>query len=568
MYEQYADDFKNYYDNFPDGKLFRISFDPLMKQMKVISLRQDLFNELREAFSVNNDAAFFTKQYGYSAPEKKYVINKFGYFAPGLIFEILNWFRTNYGSLNIVAISKKCLQYIADIMTPLKGMTNGKAFEIVNVAEETGRNDELRKIRAQKIAQGIPESQIKEHSFEYRDYQKKSVEALMFVGHGRGLIEIPTSGGKSFIISNFIWNLHKNVNSSFKVMIFVPNTQLVEQFYKDLIDYGYDSRCLAKFTGGMKKKERELNDVNTAKIIIANRQYVHKNKNALPKIDVLICDEVHQCNASSSAEFIANLEAKIKIGCSGTLPKTKYEMWSLLGMFAKVVYKENVVDLQDRGFISKLKITVLDIFHKEVGANRNYLFNLDTTRKYHPDEEGNSEVLFNDAYNAEIDFYQKRTDQLYAPVFDYLNKLDENILVLFDRIETGKSLFELAKLKTASKRAFYIDGQTDVSVREDVRKEFENSGNNILVGNVSILGTGINIKRLNHICFLISTKSFSRVIQSIGRTLRLHSLKSEAHLIDCVFNFKYSQKHYHERLKMYKDIYNKSKPDEILKFEI
>ena len=36
-----------------------------------------------------------------------------------------------------------------------------------------------------------------------------------------------------------------------------------------------------------------------------------------------------------------------------------------------------------------------------------------------------------------------------------------------------------------------------MSVREDVRKEFENSGNNILVGNVSILGTGINIKRLN-----------------------------------------------------------------------
>ena len=79
-----------------------------------------------------------------------------------------------------------------------------------------------------------------------------------------------------------------------------------------------------------------------------------------------------------------------------------------------------------------------------------------------------------------------------------------------------------------------------MSIREDIRKEFENSGNNILIGNVSILGTGINIKRLNHICFLISTKSFSRVIQSIGRTLRLHSLKDEAHLIDVAFNFKYS----------------------------
>lgn len=170
MFEEYADEFTNYYDNFPDGKLFRLSFDPLMKQMKVISIRQDLFNELREAFSVMNDAAFFTKQYGYSAPEKKYVINKFGYFAPGLVFEVLNWLRTNYGSLNIVAISKKCMRYIADFMMPLKGMLSGKTFGIANVAEDSGRNAELRKIRQAKIEQGVPEEQIRERPFEYRDY--------------------------------------------------------------------------------------------------------------------------------------------------------------------------------------------------------------------------------------------------------------------------------------------------------------------------------------------------------------------------------------------------------------
>lgn len=90
-------------------------------------------------------------------------------------------------------------------------------------------------------------------------------------GYGRGLIEIPTSGGKSFILANFIWNVHKLIDPSYKVMIFVPNVQLVSQFYKDLLDYGYDSRCLAKFCGSMSAKERKQHDLKNARIIIANR---------------------------------------------------------------------------------------------------------------------------------------------------------------------------------------------------------------------------------------------------------------------------------------------------------
>ena len=46
----------------------------------------------------------------------------------------------------------------------------------------------------------------------------------MFTGHGRGLIEIPTAGGKSFIIANFIWNIWKNIDRNAKALILVPNT--------------------------------------------------------------------------------------------------------------------------------------------------------------------------------------------------------------------------------------------------------------------------------------------------------------------------------------------------------
>lgn len=554
MYEQYSDKFKDIYDAVPVGKAFRLAFDSGLNQMRILSRDRSNVDEIVEAFSTANSSAFFTKQFGYAAQEKLYSINKFGYFSPGLVFDVLNWIKIHYGDLSFVAISKNCLNYINDILQPLKHILKDNKFEIVNLADENGRNNERK-------TQGLQE-------YVFRDYQKKSIEQLIFSGYGRGLIEVPTGGGKSFIISNFIWNLHKFVDNSLKVMIFVPNTQLVEQFYKDLIDYGYRKENLAKFCGALKAKERKQQDLANAKIIIANRQYVFKNKNLLPNIDVMVCDEVHSCTADSTLEYITRSTAKLKIGCSGTLPVDKYNYWKLIGAFGKVVYKEDVNDLQNRGFISKLKITLLDILDKKVENNRNYLFHLNANVKYHPDEFGNAEILFNDAYYSELDFYQKEYARIYEPVLKYLNSLDENILVLFDRIETGKGLFDITKELVLNKTAYYIDGSTEITLREDVRQQFEQNGNNILIGNVSILGTGINIKRLNHIVFLCNTKSNSRVIQSIGRTLRLHSSKQEAHLIDVCYNYKYSLKHYRERMQIYRNIYKKQQPDEVIRLEI
>ena len=555
--ELYADHFNDLYEALPNGKAFRITYDPVTRQLKMIAKSSSILEEIRNAFSADNPNAFIAKQYGYSVEKKVYQINKFGYFAPGLLFEVLKWIQMHYGDLSFLAISQKCKRYIADTLLPLKAALNGKTISIEdleNVSDATGRNK-----NAQLNGKPI---------YNIRDYQAKSILALIQNGFGRGMIEVPTSGGKSFIIANFIWNVNRMIDHNMKSLIFVPNTQLVEQFYKDLLDYGYAKSDLARFTGSLRAKEKKQQDLQTAKIVIANRQYLYKNWKELPMFDILICDEVHLANAKVSKEFIDSYPSKIKVGCSGTLPREKFHLWELQGMFGKVLYKISVTDLQDQGYVSKLKITLLDIVHKEIESNRHCLFNVNSLHKYHPDEFGNSEVLFNDAYNAEIEFYQKESMTIYAPVFKYLNTLDENILVLFDRIETGKNLFDLAKDLVQTKKAFYIDGSTEVSIREDVRQEFEKTGNNILVGNVSILGTGINIKRLKHIVFVASSKSFSRVIQSIGRILRLHSTKDEAHLIDIVMNTKYSQRHYAERLKYYKDVYNKKQPDETIKITI
>lgn len=552
-YEQYSDSFQTQLEVFPDNKLFRICVDPVVNALRLLCKRQDLFKEIQEAFSVDNPQAFFSQQYGFRGQTKLLAINKFGYFAPGLVFEVLKWIKMHYGDLQLVAISSKCQSYIQEVLTPLKSFV---FKDIANVSDDLGRNTELEREGKQR--------------YEFRDYQRNAVEALLVKGFGRGLIEIPTAGGKSFILANFIWNILKSVDRSFKSLILVPNIQLVQQFHKDLIDYGYDKRDLAMFTGSMSKREIAENNITKAKIVIANRQYLFKNAAKLPKFDVLVCDEVHQCTAQATNDFIEKCPAKVKIGCSGTLPKDKFQLWSLVGLIGRVVYKEEVTDLQDKGFISKLKITLLDILHKQVEGNRNYLFHTNAKIKYHPDEFGHSEIFFNDAYQAEMEFFKTRYEELYMPILNYLKKLPENVLVLFDSLEIGKNLFELAKeqLKLDKRGIYYIDGSQKVGIREGIRDAFEKEDGNILFAQTATFSTGVNIKRLTHIVFMFQSKSFSRIIQSIGRALRLHFSKKEAHVVDVKFNFKYSKKHYDERLKYYKEVYNKKQPDEVINIEI
>lgn len=201
------------------------------------------------------------------------------------------------------------MQYVSDFLTPLKNIIK-KRFQLSNISDDLGRNNELERLGKSTL--------------EYRNYQMASIEQLLFTGYGRGLIEVPTGAGKSFIIANFIWNMLKHVDRNTKSLILVPSTQLVQQFYTDLIDYGYDKRDIARFTGSLSKKEKAQNDIANAKIIVANRQYIFNNRQSLPHVDVLIADEAHTAVAESTRAFIESLDIKICIGCSGTLPRDQY----------------------------------------------------------------------------------------------------------------------------------------------------------------------------------------------------------------------------------------------------
>ena len=179
-------------------------------------------------------------------------------------------------------------------------------------------------------------------------------------------------------------------------------------------------------------------------------------------------------------------------------------------MFGRVVYRENPMDLQDGGFISKLRITVYSVFDRSVDADRNLLFHENSAVKYVAQDV--SGINFDDAARAEHEYFAKWYGDLYRPVLDKAAAMGGNTLVLFDKIDIGKSLFEKFRQLHPGKNAFYTDGQTKVQDREKIREDFEKDDGNVLFSNVQIMSTGVSIKRLHNVVFCFSSKSTTRVI--------------------------------------------------------
>ena len=73
----------------------------------------------------------------------------------------------------------------------------------------------------------------------------------------------------------------------------------------------------------------------------------------------------------------------------------------------------------------------------------------------------------------------------------------------------------------------------------------------IVVAMSKIFSTGINIPNLHNIIFASAGKAKIKIMQSIGRALRLHPTKKIATIFDIADNTRYALKHLKERKKLY-----------------
>jgi superfamily II DNA or RNA helicase len=97
-------------------------------------------------------------------------------------------------------------------------------------------------------------------------------------------------------------------------------------------------------------------------------------------------------------------------------------------------------------------------------------------------------------------------------------------------VEYLKSLYEI--LKEKYDRVYLIYGNIKPEKREEILKAVKETGG-ILVANIQIMGTGINITNVGNIVIATPFKSADVLaIQTIGRAIRLHPSKSMANIYD------------------------------------
>jgi superfamily II DNA or RNA helicase len=363
--------------------------------------------------------------------------------------------------------------------------------------------------------------------FSPRDYQEESVkEALK---NKSGIIVLPTSAGKTLVIALLVKSIQQQHNV--KTLILVPDIQLVAQTYSDFLEYGLKESEITKWTGSTTPNK-------DAKIIISNAQILLSEKqdlSLLKSIKLLIIDEVHKLRHGNKInKIIDQIPAVFRYGLTGTLPDNKIDQWNIFGKLGKVIYHKRSVELREKKFISDVNVGVIKLHYKNVP-----IFTRPTMQT--PTAGYEEEILF-----LQTNSFRNET------IGKIVVSADKNILVLVDRISHGELLYDFLKQKT-NKQIYFVQGSVDIEEREKIRNLMETQNDIVCVAISKIFSTGINIKNLHYIIFAAIGKAKIKIIQSIGRSLRLHSTKKTATILDIGDNLRYGNSHLMERLALYEN---------------
>jgi len=356
-------------------------------------------------------------------------------------------------------------------------------------------------------------------NYKHRYYGLETLDSALKQGYGTVLWA--TGAGKSLCQASLIENVWRCSGKGFKCLLIVPGLNLVSQLLENFEEYGVNF-TYSGWTGGVKGMKLQHTDV-----VICNTENFCKkfseNLKWIKKVDLLLVDECHKINFSSTvSKLIQKINTPHKFGFTGTLPKDKIDYWKVIGTFGPIIYEKNSKELREEGFLSNVEIRIVKINHAD-SRNMNYRQELR---------------------------YIYTSPRRHTLVRNLVRKLNGNVLIIVNHTEHGLDTLDMMS-SISDKKCFFINGEVPVEERMKIISEMEENSNIVTVANSTCFSTGINIKNLPYIIFLSGGKSFIRIVQSIGRGLRLHPSKNKLTLFDICDNLKYSMEHVEERKIFY-----------------
>jgi len=393
----------------------------------------------------------------------------------------------------------------------------------------------------------------KKNPLSYRGYQVRAIrEALQ---KNRLTLLSPTSSGKSLLIYTLMrLFMQKKSIAGKKVLIVVPTTALVEQMTADFRDYSFKNGF------DVAKSVHKIYDydgvtLNTDKpVIVSTWQSLYRLKPEwFKQFGVVFVDEVHGAKADSLRTIMENLvDCKYRFGLTGTLDDVEMHELTIQGLFGDIVRVEHTWKMMERGEVAKLDIEMLFLRHPTTDSKALTALKKPLKKPLKPAQK----------YKAEMDFLCGHTKRNLF-IKNLSLKFGKNILVLFQYVDKhGKILHDLIERDAKTgRKVFLVYGGTETEQREQIRHIVEEETDAIIIASYGTFSTGISIKNIHGIVFASPSKSKIRVLQSIGRGLRMSDTKDSVTLFDLVDDLShagdenYTLQHGMERI----DIYSKER---------
>lgn len=378
-----------------------------------------------------------------------------------------------------------------------------------------------------------------------RDYQIEA--AWKIIKYRYSISEIATSSGKT-LISFMIFAYLKQKGMIRKFLMIVPNTNLVFQGNDDFIDYGIEDLGVKIQQIGGGSKLREGCDL----IIGTFQSLVKKDAEFFEDVDAVFVDEAHHTNSMSIKKIVAHcMHCGWRFGLTGTLTKRGSADYLTIQQFLGPLVVEISPEFlfkNNHATPVEIKVVVMNWLDPEIKAK------LADLKFNSVNMEGN------DIYNIERKLVIESEKRLRY-VVDFISKTSKNSLVLFQSVkdEYGKQIWNRLRDLSSDREVFYVDGDTDESLREEYKNRMSSGENKVLIATYGTFSTGISINNLHNIFLVESYKSEVLIKQSLGRGMRKMEGKDKVNVIDFVDDFStpkynnYLMKHSEARIQIYRN---------------
>ena len=342
------------------------------------------------------------------------------------------------------------------------------------------------------------------------------------IENGNATILSSAASGKSLIIY-LVTQFYKK-----KTLIIVSTIGLVTQMKNHFKEYGLDvdQHLHCNYEGQPKETDKQ--------ILISTWQSIYKEPTKyFDQSQLVIGDEVHGFKAKSLIAIMSNLQnCYYRFGFTGTLDDTEVHKMVIEGLFGPIHQITTTSELVDQGYIAKPEITILMLKHPDEVCKAMYQKDYDTEIKG---------ICLNDDRNNFIK--------------NLILSLKGNTLVLFRYILHGQYIHKIVGGDEIGANLVY--GKTEMEIREEIRNFVINRSSSISICSYGCFSTGVDIPNLNNVIFASPYKAKIKVLQSIGRGLRLSDGKIKCRVYDIADDMSwkgtsnYTLKHFISRVSYY-----------------